>query len=368
MKPELIDIFCGPGGLSLGFEIVGFNVVLGIDNNQNAVKTFSKNHQSSSVLLKDVTKIKPKEIAETLGHKEIDVIIGGPPCEKFSMANIRIRNLEKQKISFLKHFKHFAKIVEYFKPSFFVAENVPGILSIKDGKIKNKIFNMFERIGYTLPENGANGCQKYYLLNAVHFSVPQFRKRIFIIGSINGSLSEFDFKPETEKFITVNEAISDLPNIPKGGGGKNECFYNKPSQSNYQKNMRQKSKKLYNHIATKNKIYVIKRFEKIKQGENWRRIKNLMKNYKDLDKTHSWIYKRLESKKPSVTIANFRKTMLIHPTQNRLLSVREAARLQSFPDNYIFEGGISSMQEQVGDAVPVLLASKVASEILKSLK
>jgi DNA (cytosine-5)-methyltransferase 1 len=237
-------------------------------------------------------------------------------------------------------------------------ENVPGILSIDNGKFKNKIIRRFRKIGYFIEEP--------YILDAADFGVPQKRKRVFFIGFLDAGI-ELNFKPNGSKKVTVAEAISDLPKLPVGGGGVNSMLYTNGFNSNYQKKMRGKCKIVFNHVSTKSRDHIIERFKKIKQGENWKSVKSML-NYKKVENTHSMIYKRLKWTDPAVTIANFRKSMLIHPRQNRLLSVREAARLQSFPDSYVFEGSLSSMQQQVADAVPPLLAQAVANEISKNLK
>lgn len=368
-KYKVADLFCGAGGLSTGFELAGFKTVLAIDSNKHAMATFHANHIHAQTILEDIRNMDLKtEVDEFRNDNPIDVVIGGPPCEGFSVQNTKTRNMENPKNVL---FQQFVRFVNFIRPQCFVFENVPGILSMENGNLMNMIFESFQKIGYFIPQNG-NGMRKYYVLNAADFGVPQNRKRIIIIGSrSNYSADEIDFTPTVKKPISVGEAISDLPRIPMGGGGSNVQDYTTEPKTAYQKFARTacgKSEKLYNHIATKSTEKIVERFQYIKPGENWKSIpRHLMRNYKQIDVTHSSIYRRLKSRDPSVTISNFRKMMLIHPSQNRLISVREAARIQSFPDSYIFQGTISFMQEQVGDAVPVLLAKKVATEVSKIL-
>lgn len=171
--------------------------------------------------------------------------------------------------------------------------------------------------------------------------------------------------PKKEDYITVNDAISDLPDL-KNGQMSDILPYKSKAMSQYAYDMRINSTHATQNFVSRNEDYVIERYKYIKPGENWRAIpEHLMSNYSDKNKCHSGIYKRLDPDKPSVVISNYRKNMLIHPFQDRGLSVREAARLQSFPDNFIFEGTIHYIQQQIGNAVPPLLAEAIFKQILK---
>ena len=172
--------------------------------------------------------------------------------------------------------------------------------------------------------------------------------------------------PKVKKKVTVNEALSDLPSLINGDKIEKTSYKIKEPHNQYAKFMRQNSKYAIQNFVTENKPHIIERYKVIKQGENWQAAKNngLLKTYSSTKHTHSGIYKRLEDDKPSVTIANYRKSMLIHPHENRGLSLREAARLQSFPDDFIFQGTLSFQQQQVGNAVPPLLAKAIFERIL----
>jgi len=372
-----IDLFSGPGGMSEGFSKAGFKVICALDTNKLAAKSYKINHKYTVFInekIEDVQSEKILDIAFNKGYDTIDLIMGGPPCQGFSMANMRSRTLDNPKNS-LPH--HFIRLVRDIKPKYFVMENVPGLLTLAKGEIKDKFIGEFRKIGYHV---------EYRVLNSVYYGVPQKRERVFFIGSREnkhpiffpphitlppGQTSFSNFKP----FVTVWDAISDLPRIGDGGGGRNIDVYHSKPKNYYQKMMREgrtaPNSKLFNHVSTRSSEGVVERFKHIPPGGNWAYIpEKLLKTngkYKRLDRTHSHIYRRLHPDKPAPTIANFRKAMLQHPYENRILSVREAARLQSFPDGYIFQGGISSMQQQVADAVPVLLAEAVARTLIDAL-
>jgi DNA (cytosine-5)-methyltransferase 1 len=203
-------------------------------------------------------------------------------------------------------------------------------------------------------------------LNAVEFGVPQRRYRLFIIGSLHGLCIEKP-EPKDEKPVTVREAIVDLPDLPNGASHDLMPYKLKPI-SEYARKMRGGLKKCRNHIVTRNSPCIIKRYRHVPQGGNWTNIPiSLMENYADRHNCHTGIYYRLRNDQPSIVIGNYRKNMLIHPEQDRGLSVREAARLQSFPDWYEFKGSIGFQQQQVGNAVPPLLAKSVFDAIIRKI-
>ena len=234
-----------------------------------------------------------------------------------------------------------------------------GLTNINEGQTKTMIENCFQELGYKV---------KSEVLWASDYGVPQKRNRFFMVGNKNGI--EFEFPKPFDYEVTVEEAIADLP-ILANGQMLAEAPYMIPFEqsSDYAQQMRKKSDVATQNYVSRNNELVIERYRHIPQGGNWRNIPDyLMKNYADKRRCHSGIYKRLVANKPSVVISNYRKSMLIHPYQDRGLSVREAARLQSFPDNFIFEGPISHIQQQIGNAVPPLLAKAVFSQIVKISK
>lgn len=346
-----IDIFSGAGGLSLGAEMEGIKICTAIEINSSAVKTYIRNHKGTQVLQGDIKEMDPKTLYTD--RKPIFVIMGGPPCQGFSMSNTRTRNMENQK-NYL--FQEFVRFVRVINPMWFVLENVWGITNINKGETRTMIEDCFRSLGYDV---------KSEVLLASHFGVPQNRNRFFMVGNRIGI--DFKFPPKSNISITVDEAIADLPSL-RNGEMCEEADYSKSIEeaSSYARLMREGSDKARQNYVSKNNDLVIERYKHIGQGQNWRAIPDsLMQNYADKGRCHSGIYKRLRADQPSVVISNYRKSMLIHPFEDRGLSVREAARLQSFPDTFIFEGSLMHIQQQIGNAVPPLLAKAVFQEIIK---
>ena len=351
-----IDIFSGAGGLSLGAEMAGIRIRTAIEINKSAAQTFLRNHKGAEVLQGDIQQIAPQALHTE--KKPFFVIMGGPPCQGFSMSNTRTRNMENEK-NFL--FLEFVRFVKEIRPAWFVLENVWGLTNINEGKTQKMIENCFRAI------EGYDNISSSVLL-ASDYGVPQNRNRFFIVGNRLG----IDFKfPEKQKVkVTVEEAIGDLPSL-KNGEMLDESDYIKSldKASPYARLMRKGSDKARQNYVSKNNDLVIERYKYIGQGQNWRAIPDfLMQNYADKGRCHSGIYKRLRADQPSVVISNYRKSMLIHPYEDRGISVREAARLQSFPDTFIFEGPLMHIQQQIGNAVPPLLAKAVFQQIIKQTK
>ena len=346
-KYKGLDIFSGAGGMSLGAINAGIDVAVAIDNNASAAATFISNHPHTLFIKDDIREIKIKEE----WTNDIFVVFGGPPCQGFSLSNTKTRTLDNPN-NYL--FKEFLRFVKDINPYWFVFENVEGITIFNDGKTVLEIKQCFEELGYKTSEA---------VLYASDYGVPQHRNRFFMVGNRIGK--DFCFPAKQSKIVTVEDAISDLPNI--GNGEKHEDLPYKENVylSDYARLMRKESGSSTQNYVSKNTDYVLNRYKFIKQGENWRAIPSeLMQNYKNRNNCHSGIYKRLEAKKPSIVISNYRKNMLIHPYYDRGLSVREAARLQSFPDKFKFEGSLMHIQQQIGNAVPPLLAEAIFSQIL----
>lgn len=346
-----IDIFSGAGGLSLGAEMAGIQISYGIEINPSAAKSFARNHKGAKVLQGDIKDIDP--LVLKTGEEPVFIIMGGPPCQGFSLSNTRTRNMQNEK-NFL--FREFVRFVKELKPIWFVLENVWGLTNMEEGKTQTMIEECFRTLGYEVSSK---------VLWASDYGVPQKRNRFFMVGNRNGI--KFEFPKTFDYKVTVDEAIGDLP-VLKNGEMVEKGKYKVPSSqaSKYAQEMRKDSLFPTQNYVSRNNELVIQRYKYIKQGQNWRAIPDeLMQNYADKGRTHSGIYKRLVADQPSVVISNYRKSMLIHPYQDRGLSVREAARLQSFPDNFFFEGPISHIQQQIGNAVPPLLARAVFEQIIK---
>lgn len=374
-KPIAVDLFAGAGGLSLGFSWAGFIIAGANDIDENFAESFRTHHKRAVFVLKDIRQLTAKELLNRIGvyKKDVAIVVGGPPCQGFSLANAQTRFLNNPNNRL---FRDFIRMVSDIKPKWFLMENVPGLLRMKKGKVKDEIVKAFENLGYRV---------KADVLNAADYGTPQTRSRIVFVGNRDGIDFQFPAPSHTpaskweratvkNHYISVDEAISDLPKLGTGEGVL-EMDYTEAPKTDYQKKIRNGSKKLYNHIVTKNKKEVRERYKHIPQGGNWSSIPiRLMRKWRSIPPgeirkvSHSSLYKRLHPDEPSITIANFRKSMLIHPYEDRGLSVREAARLQSFPDDFVFYGPKGSQQQQIANAVPPLLARALGSAILRYMK
>lgn len=342
-RPTVIDLFCGCGGLSLGFEQAGYDVLLAIDAWQDAIDTYQYNREDSHTLCADLTNLHPIDVTSKIGDTNVDVIIGGPPCQGFSVAGKRIIDDVRNIL-----YKNFVSFVEFFKPKAFVMENVPNILSIGGGVVKDAILKDFEAIGYTIA---------YKVLMASDYGVPQNRRRAVFVGLLNGETFAFP-KPNGEAKVTAFEALSDLTEESITDGAD----YPIEPQSAYQRLMRKNSTKVFNHEITSHNQQTQDIISMVPDGGNY---KDLPEHLQGIRKVHiAWT--RLNSKRPSFTIDCGHRHHF-HYKWNRVPTVRECARIQSFPDDFIFCKSRTSQYKQVGNAVPPLLAYALSSQLKKYL-
>lgn len=342
-KLTVIDLFCGCGGLSLGFEQAGFDVLLGIDNWKDALSTFSYNHHNSETICADLMTLDAKDVQGVIGERRVDVIIGGPPCQGFSVAGKRIIDDDRNKL-----YKSFVRMVAHFKPRAFVLENVPNILTMGDGIIKRAIIADFESLGYTVVNK---------VLLASDYGVPQNRRRAIFVGMLNGKEYSYPL-PTIKQRITTYEALSDLPEESLEDGSQ----YTMPPQSDYQYLLRQGSQGVYNHQASVHTERTQRIISMVPDGGNY---KDLPYDLQNTRKVHiAWT--RLCSKTPSITIDTGHRHHF-HYKYNRIPTVRESARIQSFADTVIFLGSKTSQYKQVGNAVPPLMAKAIAEQLIKQL-
>ena len=372
---NVIDLFAGVGGLSTGFRKAGFNIVLANEIDESIAESYQKNHTETIMINDDIKNIIP-ELSKV--NKKIDVIIGGPPCQGFSMAGARIR--ENKSDQFLDDprnylFRNYFQVVQKIEPRFFIMENVPGMLSMKDGRIIEEIERLFSD-----EKNFKN--ERYYIfkriLNAADYGVPQERHRLIIIGSkynvdFDAILDRVKKRMERSGEIaphTIYDAISDL-NFLESGEGSFSQNYRLAPLTDYQRARRANATMLYNHIATKHNATAIDRISRLEQGG--RRLD--LAEGERIKSVHSGAYGRMRWNELAKTIITRFDTpssgVYIHPERNRTLTPREAARIQSFDDDYIFYGNKSSVIKQIGNAVPPLLAyylANVIKEIEKETK
>ncbi len=358
-KYTAVDIFSGAGGLSVGALMAGIKPVMAVEFDRYAAATYKRNHSdiAKNVLQQDIRTVNPLQYTK----KYPFILFGGPPCQGFSTANTKTRNLDNPNNWM---FKEYLRFIQELEPEWFLFENVAGFKSFNGGSFAKEVEEALQN-PVSNPDKLSYETSSA-LLDAADFGVPQKRKRFFIIGhkKQKGGI-KFDFASLKKRpATTVGEAFADLPML--GNGVMiHECQYRFKAANPYAKLMRGKLRKARQNYVTENKPHIIERYKVIPQGSNWQAAKEngLLDSYSSTKYTHSGIYKRLSDDQPAVTIANYRKSMLIHPWEDRGLSLREAARLQSFPDKFIFEGPHTYQQQQVGNAVPPLLAEAIFSQI-----
>ena len=354
-KIVTIDLFSGCGGLSYGLIEAGFNIILGIDHWAPSLETFKRNHPEAKTLCADISKLTGKNITK-ITERKVDLIVGGPPCQGFSLSGPRNFFDPRNRL-----YLDFIRLVKELKPQAFIIENVPGLASLFGGQIKDRIIKEFNKLGYTVSAQ---------VLNSSDYGVPQNRKRIVFVGLKGKTVFEFPRtthflnntkSPQGKNKVTVAEAIGDLPTLRKGIGAE-EAEYTKPAMSNYQKKLRKGSEKIYNHVASKHTKKTTEIIALVPEGGNY---KDLPDNLKKTRNFHvAWT--RLHSKKPSPTIDTGHRHHF-HPSENRVPTVREAARIQSFPDTFKFLGPKTSQYKQVGNAVPPLLAKELGKKLIQYL-
>jgi len=353
---NVIDLFCGAGGLSEGFEDAGFRIVAGNDVDKNMVASFKLNHPEAKAVSGDITKINVDELLKEIRKTKEDIllVIGGPPCQGFSTVGNRKEDDPRNRL-----FYEFVRFIREIKPKMFVMENVTGILTMKKGEVKNIIKKEFDDLGYKI---------NIQILKGEDFGVPQKRRRVFFVGNRFGKKFEFP-KPEfdgvNKKFRTVWEAIGDLPELEANQEIKD--YVNEP-QTEFQKFLKNGQTKLEEHKAPNHSEIMIERMKNIKQGQNH---SNLPENLK-LSSGYPNIYGRLIADEPSDTITGncgcvSAPGRFIHPVKHRAITVREGARLQSFRDSKKFIGSQNSKYKQVGNAVPPLLAKALAAKVKEFL-
>ncbi|MFZ2237577.1 MAG: DNA cytosine methyltransferase [Dokdonella sp.] len=376
-----IDLFCGAGGITEGFKQAGCQSLFGNDMMPEAIETFRRNHPGVMAECRPIEEVSARDVRTKLGleREELDVLVGGPPCQGFSI-NAPERFLDDPRN---KLFKQYEKFLCEFRPKTFLFENVPGLLSLDDGRVFRQIFEIFEKLGYNLSAK---------ILFSAHYGVPQERWRLILLGSLGGALRHpapthyatgfANFRggrtltfslDERDKYllaqaVTVGDAIDDLPRLDMGEGAET-MGYTVDAHSAYAAAMRGTGDVVFNHYAGKLAKQNLERMKYVKPGGSWRDIPHhlLPKGMQNARKSdHTKRYGRLHRDGLSGTVltkCDPHWGTVFLPDQDRALTVREAARFQSFPDSYRFLGSRVSQYEQVGNAVPVLVARAIAEEV-----
>ena len=324
---NVIDLFCGAGGLTQGFHDAGFKTVYAVEFNSIFAETYKMNFPNVHLKVGDIKDITNDEIDAINKKYKVDIIVGGPPCQGFSIAgNIGRRFLEDPRNRL---FMEYYRFVEIIKPKMFVLENVAAMVSHNKGKTIKEIVNVFEKLGYKV---------QFKVLNAAEYSVPQERRRVFIVG-VHETL-KFEYPKPQKKIITIKEAIDDLPKLNSGETSNIDL-----------------------HNAMKHSEQMLVKMSYVKDGGNREDMpENIRPKSGDARK-----YIRYDSNKPSCCVTgDMRK--IFHYSQNRALTCRELARLQTFPDSYKIVGSSIQIQQQIGNAVPCKLAFAVAKECKRCLE
>ncbi|MDA3883380.1 MAG: DNA (cytosine-5-)-methyltransferase [Bacteroidales bacterium] len=322
---KYIDLFSGAGGFSLGFDNKGFHNVFSVDIESSFCETYNYNFPNHNLIQKDVCEVTDSELKYLKEYGKIDVVIGGPPCQGYSIAgNIGRKFIEDPRNRL---FKEFVRVVKVVEPTYFVMENVARLYNHNKGNTRIEIIKDFENLGYKVE------CE---ILNSADYGVPQVRKRVIFIGTKNSQKILFP-KKEIDKYVTVKEALSSYPKLESG-----------------------QESKIPNHIAMSHSEQMLQKMSFVSDGGDKNEIpEHIRPKSGDVRK-----YIKYSSNKPSVTVTgDMRK--IFHYEQNRALTVRELAKLQSFPDDFVFKGTKISQQQQVGNSVPPKMAEAIASIIIK---
>lgn len=344
MKYKLLDLFCGAGGLSCGFERNNFEVVKAIDFAPHAINTYNHNRKDKVAEVKDVKEI-DKAYIDSLG--QIDGIIGGPPCQGFSTAGDRIIDDERNVL-----YREYFKILEMVNPKFFLIENVVGILTFAKGAIVADINKRANDLGYDV---------FMQVLNTQDYGIPQIRRRVIFIG-IKQELvhGKFEFPEPNGITVTIEEAIGDLPSLDKC---EDNTKYNHKPQTEYQKYIRNGCTELNNHMQSAHTEEVKKAIALVPEGGDMRDIPEEQRG----GRNYHALLRKMDRSKPSLCIDTGHRTYF-HYEELRVPSVREAARLQSFKDDYVFLGPKQEQYKQVGNAVPPILAEYLSAKIQQYLQ
>lgn len=393
MSYKFIDLFCGAGGFSKGLEMAGFECIGGIELKEVIAKTHQLNHKHSKTIFGDIREIPPSKFAEIIGTDHVDVIIGGPPCPTFStIGDAKIRSVTGKPVSEDPRnqlFLEYLKYVEYFKPDIFVIENVPNFITKYKGKIFNTAVKIIENIGADESPDGTGiyeVVKPVQVLNAVYYGVPQTRRRMMLVAHKKSDYKYqypaqthfYDQEDEEAKKLkpctTVFDAINDLPDITDNWRITEMPYSKNNNLTEFQKIMRKNGngKTIMNNICRMSNDRAKRVFPHMAQGSKYMdlppEIRRILPFREDI--FHDRL-KRLVLDKPSWTVIahiGMDGYMYIHPTENRTLSVREAARIQSFPDEFEFVGNQQETYVQVGNAVPPLLGKAIGLSLLNYLE
>ncbi len=348
LKRTTLDLFCGAGGLALGFEHAGFSTLAGVDIDQQSLLTFSKNFPGAKAICEDLASASPdlRSYFRSLKGK-VNVVVGGPPCQGFSIAGKRLIDDPRNQL-----YKHYIETVKLIRPKYVVIENVPTIRTMGKGLVAQSIVEDLGDLGYQVEVS---------TVNAADYGVPQNRKRTFFVGKLGGSPVGFPAVSTNLKKISTKEAIDDLPAVDNYFEDSPLQYFQKP-QNKYQELMRQGSRTISNHWSVAHTQKTRSIISLVPDGGNYKDLPKRLQRTRNVN--IAWT--RMSSDAPSFTI-DAGHNHHFHYSANRVPTVRESARIQSFPDSFVFLGNKTSQFRQVGNAVPPLLAEMLAIEIFRDL-
>ena len=352
-KYNVVDLFAGVGGLSYGFaKLSAFNIIAANEIEKDISIAYSLNHPSVKMANCDIKELTEERIHEMIGSEVVDVIVGGPPCQSYS--TVGKRKLDDRANLFLE----YKRVLQIIQPRAFVFENVTGILSMDKGRLFPTIQHEFEELGYKL---------KYKVLDAVDFGVPQHRERVILVGFKGNNPFKYPEATHGEgkiPYVTLKDAIGDLPVLRSG---ESSTEYDSSANNQFLKFVRDSGCELTEHDAPKNGEHLVRIMQTLKDGESKDDLPEDIRPKSGYGNT----YAKLWWEKPSTTITrNFAcpsSSRCIHPRDSRAMSIREGARLQSFPDDYQFYGSDGMKRLEIGNAVPPLLSLAIARQLLKAL-
>ena len=342
-KLKVVDIFAGIGGLSYGFDINElFRIVFANDIDKKAANGYHLNYKKTDIFDCDISTIHKEDM---LKYGNIDILLGGPPCQSYS-------TLGKRQIDDRANLFHeYLRILSILKPKLFIFENVTGLLSMQSGYLFKKIINLFFKLGYTVD---------YKILNAAEYGVPQIRERVIVVG--NNLNKKFFFpKPTHNSFVSLKDAIGDLPSIASGENG-NDKSYIYGANNNFLRFVR-KSNVISEHISPKNNLKLIEIMKLLKDGQTKDDLPENIRPKSGYSNTYAKMWWNAPAPTITRNFATPSSSRCIHPRDSRALTIREGARLQSFPDDYIFFGNDSDKRLQIGNAVPPLLSIALAKSV-----
>jgi DNA (cytosine-5)-methyltransferase 1 len=352
---NVIDLFAGVGGLSYGFSTLPeFNVIAANEVEEDISVAYTLNHPEVTMLNYDIRDLTEEKLTEALDGKKIDIVVGGPPCQSYS-------TLGKRQIDDRANlFMEYKRILQILQPKAFIFENVVGILSMDKGKLFKQVQAEFDRLDYSL---------KHQILNAVDYGVPQFRERVILVGIRGDNNYEYPLPTHGEglkPYVTLKDAIGDLPVLKSG---QSNVVYAHEADNDFLGFVRaNKSTELTEHTAPRNGKHLIKIMETLKDGQSKNDLPEDIRPKSGYGNT----YAKLWWERPSTTITrNFAcpsSSRCIHPRDSRAMSIREGARLQSFPDDYKFYGSDGMKRLEIGNAVPPLLSVAIAKQMLLAMR